>query len=97
MMIGLAHPMMWSLYCRKKGFRWQPTIRRYPVSMRIRWIRWQEAVQDADALVYLTVQEEFIELDWDKILEQMKPKPVIYDSKNRIPLRINEKATLLRL
>lgn len=56
-----------------------------------------EAVQDADALVYLTVQEAFIELDWDKILEQMRPNPVIYDTKNRIPLRINERATLLRL
>jgi UDP-N-acetyl-D-mannosaminuronic acid dehydrogenase len=57
----------------------------------------EEAVHDADALVFLTVQEEFVELDWDNILQQMSISPVLYDAKNRIPLRVKEKATLIRM
>lgn len=56
-----------------------------------------EAVEGADALIYLTVQEEFIELDWDKIVEQMKSKAVLYDAKNRIPLRIKKHVNLIRM
>jgi UDP-N-acetyl-D-mannosaminuronic acid dehydrogenase len=56
-----------------------------------------DAIQGADALVYLAVQEEFIELDWDGVLARMEAKPVLYDAKNRIPLRLKDKATLIRM
>lgn len=55
------------------------------------------AVDGADALVYLTVQEEFQELNWDEILGQMNTSAVLYDAKNRIPLRLQEHATLIRM
>lgn len=57
----------------------------------------EDAVEGADVLVYLTVQEEFMELNWDEIVDQMHDKPVIYDAKNRIPKRLSEKATLIRM
>ncbi|MFA9559343.1 nucleotide sugar dehydrogenase [Evansella sp. AB-rgal1] len=57
----------------------------------------KEAIQDADALVYLTVQEEFVELNWDEIISKMKEDAVVYDAKNRVPLRIRDKATLIRM
>lgn len=57
----------------------------------------EEAVDEADALIYLTVQKEFLDLDWDSLVARMKPQPVIYDSKNKIPLHIKEKATLMRM
>jgi len=57
----------------------------------------EEAIAEADALVYLTVQEEFLEIDWDQLIEKMKPQPFLYDAKNRIPLRMKEKATLKRI
>lgn len=56
-----------------------------------------EAVENADALVYLTVQEEFLDINWDEIVEKMNDHAVIFDAKNRIPKRMNEKATLIRL
>jgi len=57
----------------------------------------QEAVKDADALVYVTVQEEFLEIDWNEIIGQMKEKPVILDGKNRVPRSVTEKAVLVRI
>jgi UDP-N-acetyl-D-mannosaminuronic acid dehydrogenase len=56
-----------------------------------------DAIQGADALVYLAVQEEFVELDWDGVLARMEATPVLYDAKNRIPLRLKDKATLIRM
>lgn len=57
----------------------------------------QTAVEEADALVYLAAQEEFIEIDWDEIITWMSENPVMYDAKNRIPLRVKEKSTLIRM
>ena len=56
-----------------------------------------DATRDADALIYLTVQEEFLELNWDEIIEQMNSDAIIYDAKNRVPMRVQEKATLIRM
>lgn len=57
----------------------------------------ESAVQEADALVYLTAQEEYIEMNWDEVLGQMSSRPVLYDAKNRIPLRMKDKALLIRI
>ncbi|MBO8170315.1 MAG: nucleotide sugar dehydrogenase [Bacillaceae bacterium] len=57
----------------------------------------QEAIQGADALLYVTAQEEFLELDWDHVLEQMASDPLLLDTRNRIPSRLKEKATLIRI
>ncbi|WP_027417760.1 nucleotide sugar dehydrogenase [Aneurinibacillus terranovensis] len=59
--------------------------------------RLEDALNGADALLYLTVQEEFLEINWDESLSKMNENPVILDAKNRIPLRIAEKAALLRI
>jgi UDP-N-acetyl-D-mannosaminuronic acid dehydrogenase len=55
------------------------------------------AVEEADALVYLAAQEEFIEIDWDEVIALMSDNPIMYDAKNRIPLRVKEKSTLIRM
>ncbi|GED16181.1 nucleotide sugar dehydrogenase [Aneurinibacillus migulanus] len=57
----------------------------------------QEAVKDADALIYVTVQEEFLEIDWNQTVAQMKGTPVILDGKNRVPRSVEEKAVLVRI
>lgn len=57
----------------------------------------KDAVEEADALVYLAAQEEFIEIDWDEIITWMNNDPVMYDAKNRIPLRVKEKSKLIRM
>ncbi|WP_276914713.1 nucleotide sugar dehydrogenase [Aneurinibacillus aneurinilyticus] len=57
----------------------------------------QEAVEEADALIYVTVQEEFLEIDWNKTIAQMKHNPVILDGKNRVPRSVEEKAVLVRI
>jgi UDP-N-acetyl-D-mannosaminuronic acid dehydrogenase len=56
-----------------------------------------EAVTGADALLLLTVQEEFVEINWDQLVDSMEKNAFLYDTKNRIPLRIKEKAFLQRL
>lgn len=56
-----------------------------------------EAVADADVLVYLTVQEAFVEYDFKDIVTRMADNPVLFDAKNRIPLSLRESVTLLRL
>lgn len=56
-----------------------------------------EALTDADALVYLAVQEEFLEYDFSVLVKKMGPAPVLFDAKNRIPLSLRETSTLLRL
>ncbi|WCK53738.1 nucleotide sugar dehydrogenase [Aneurinibacillus sp. Ricciae_BoGa-3] len=56
-----------------------------------------DAVSGADALIYVTVQEEFLEIDWDEVLGKMNQNPVLVDGKNRIPRSISEKAVLIRI
>lgn len=56
-----------------------------------------DAVNEADALVYLTVQEAFLELDWNSIVLSMVKDPVLLDIKNRIPKSIPTDATLIRI
>jgi UDP-N-acetyl-D-mannosaminuronic acid dehydrogenase len=56
-----------------------------------------DALKDADALVYVTVQEEFLEIDWNEAIGQMKENPVILDGKNRVPRSVAEKALLVRI
>jgi UDP-N-acetyl-D-mannosaminuronic acid dehydrogenase len=55
------------------------------------------AVQDADALLYLAVQEEFLEINWNSVLSAMADTPVLLDTKNRIPGSVAERATLIRI
>jgi UDP-N-acetyl-D-mannosaminuronic acid dehydrogenase len=57
----------------------------------------EEAVAGADALIYVTVQEEFLDINWNDVIGQMKENPVILDSKNRVPRSIAENATLIRI
>lgn len=56
-----------------------------------------EAVQDGDGLIYLTVQEDFLQINWEEIVQLMKPNPVLLDGKNRIPRSVEENAILLRI
>jgi UDP-N-acetyl-D-mannosaminuronic acid dehydrogenase len=56
-----------------------------------------EAIQDADGLIYLTVQEEFLEINWLELIQSMNSNPVLLDGKNRIPRIVEESATLLRI
>jgi UDP-N-acetyl-D-mannosaminuronic acid dehydrogenase len=56
-----------------------------------------EAIHDADGLIYLTVQEEFLDIDWLEIIKKMKKKPILLDGKNRIPRSVEENAILLRI
>ncbi|HEY0829325.1 MAG TPA: nucleotide sugar dehydrogenase [Bacilli bacterium] len=56
-----------------------------------------DAVNEADALVYLTVQEAFLELDWNSVVLSMVKDPVLLDIKNRIPKSIPTDATLIRI
>lgn len=57
----------------------------------------EEAVQGADALIYVTVQEEFLEIHWPEVIEQMNGQPVLLDGKNRIPRSVEANALLLRI
>lgn len=56
-----------------------------------------EAIQDADGLIYLTVQEEFLEINWLEMIKLMKKTPVLLDGKNRIPRSVEGSALLLRI
>jgi UDP-N-acetyl-D-mannosaminuronic acid dehydrogenase len=56
-----------------------------------------EAVSGADALLYVTVQEEFLEIDWQQLIAKMSSQPVLIDAKNRIPRSVKSQASLLRI
>lgn len=45
----------------------------------------EEAVEGADALLLLAVQQEFVDIDWRQIATRMAQNAVILDTKNRIP------------
>lgn len=57
----------------------------------------KDAVDKADALIYLTAQEPFLELDWNSIVLSMAPSPVLLDIKNRVPRNIPTDATVIRI
>lgn len=56
-----------------------------------------EAIKEADGLIYLTVQEEFLEINWLEMIKLMKERPILLDGKNRIPRSVEESALLLRI
>lgn len=56
-----------------------------------------EALEGADALIYLAAQEEFLEIDWKASIDKMAHQPVLLDTKHRIPKSAAEWATLLRI
>jgi len=56
-----------------------------------------EAVDGADALLYVTVQEEFLSIDWEDTVGRMAPDAVLVDTKNRIPRQLPEGAELYRI
>ncbi|RKD23823.1 nucleotide sugar dehydrogenase [Ammoniphilus oxalaticus] len=57
----------------------------------------QAAIDDADVLIYLTVQEEFLDLDWKALIKRMAEDPILLDTKHRIPKTASNGATLLRI
>ncbi|WP_019120268.1 nucleotide sugar dehydrogenase [Brevibacillus massiliensis] len=57
----------------------------------------EETVNRADALLLTAVQQEFLELDWAKVAEQMGQDPVLMDTKNRIPRHVDEQVKVVRI
>lgn len=57
----------------------------------------EEAVSGADALIYVTVQEEFLTIDWQQTVGMMAKDAVLVDTKNRIPRQLPEGAELYRI
>ncbi|MED0757241.1 nucleotide sugar dehydrogenase [Aneurinibacillus thermoaerophilus] len=57
----------------------------------------KEAVEGADALIYVTAQKEFLDIDWNQLIGWMNDNPVILDSKNRVPRGVAEKVVLVRI
>jgi UDP-N-acetyl-D-mannosaminuronic acid dehydrogenase len=57
----------------------------------------EEAVSGADALMYVTVQEEFLSIDWHRVTELMAKDAVLVDAKNRIPRDLPAGVTLYRI
>jgi UDP-N-acetyl-D-mannosaminuronic acid dehydrogenase len=49
-----------------------------------------EAVDGADALLLLAVQQEFVDYDWRQLAGQMADGAVLLDAKNRIPRHVEE-------
>ncbi len=45
----------------------------------------EQAIDGADGLIYLAVQEAFLSIDWTKLVTAMGDKPILLDTKNRIP------------
>lgn len=57
----------------------------------------ETAVNGADALIYLTVQEPFLSIHWEDLAAKMTADPVLMDTKNRIPKDVSETATVIRI
>ncbi|WP_047150546.1 nucleotide sugar dehydrogenase [Aneurinibacillus tyrosinisolvens] len=57
----------------------------------------EEALRGADALIYLTVQEQFLDINWPEAIDIMNENPVLLDGKNRIPRSVSDRAALLRI
>lgn len=80
----------------EKGFNvaaYDPAV---PSSYPYKVASLNEAVAGADALIYLTNQAEFLDINWDQIVEGMNEDAIIYDAKNRVPLRLKN-ATIIRM
>lgn len=57
-----------------------------------------DAVKGADGLIYLTVQENFLSIDWKQTVSMMSDSPVLLDTKNRIPRDLlSDEASLIRI
>lgn len=56
-----------------------------------------QAVDQADGLIYLAAQEEFLTIDWPALVSQMAEQPVLLDTKNRIPRHITEASEVIRI
>lgn len=57
----------------------------------------EEAVDGADALLYVTVQEPFLSIDWQETVRRMAPDAVLIDTKNRIPKQLPAGVELYRI
>lgn len=57
----------------------------------------EDAIQDSDALIYVTVQEEFLNINWENIKDSMASNPVFLDTKNRIPRSVEDFGILIRI
>lgn len=57
----------------------------------------EEAVTGADALIYVTVQEAFLDIDWEAVAGRMAKSPVFVDAKNRIPRSVERFGELIRI
>jgi UDP-N-acetyl-D-mannosaminuronic acid dehydrogenase len=57
----------------------------------------EEAIDQADGLIYLTVQEAFLSIDWNDLTSRMADHPVLLDTKNRIPRDTSAQTTLIRI
>jgi len=57
----------------------------------------EEAVSGADALLYVTVQEEFLSIDWSRVVGLMAENAVMVDTKNRIPRNLPAGVLLYRI
>lgn len=57
----------------------------------------EAAVGQADGLIYLAVQEEFLTIDWVSLVNSMGEQPVLLDTKNRIPRHINATSEVIRI
>lgn len=57
----------------------------------------EEAVEGADALLYVTVQEAFLSIDWQETVRKMAADAVLIDTKNRIPRDLPDGVELYRI
>lgn len=57
----------------------------------------EEAISGADALLYVTVQEPFLSINWSEAIGMMADDVVLVDTKNRIPRELPEGAKLYRI
>lgn len=57
----------------------------------------KEAVTGSTVLIYLNAQEDFLEINWNDVLESMEDSPVLLDAKHRIPSSVSAHAKLIRI
>ncbi len=56
-----------------------------------------EAVKGADALFLTALQQEFADVNWNDVVANMKPNPILFDTKNRIPRDVDAKIKVVRI
>ncbi|WP_198589138.1 UDP binding domain-containing protein [Mycobacteroides abscessus] len=57
----------------------------------------QEAIAGSEVLIYLNAQEEFLDIEWDKVMGEMASSPILLDAKHRIPSQVANQARLIRI